>query len=436
MTRLDAINDPSMEDILASIRKIIAEDPPGSRPAPPAAPRAPEPPASNFAFGRPFMPKVSQGGAALADTPRREPVLSFGEAVPATSEFKTSSRGYATTEAQVPASPPWQDERSGDAEPEFQSEAEPEIEGVTGPTPIRSVDDQLSDLLDDVPRSAVFVDDGASEAAAQMPEDAATLTGKAANGAALNGATAELGISHPEIVTRPRFTVSRDGYVPAPLQSEHKSDPFDFDLGPSPFEIKAKAAVSAPKAAAGEPNISELVARALDSAGTLKSPLAEIEAIAAAKAADAAAETTARVVATGAHTQSAADAPVTAAAVTPKDARATEEKPNSVTPSVEVTLKPAPAAAAPVAAPRSDATPAAAPSSKPEPPAIETALAILEPASNVPSTHVRSMEDTVADLLRPLLKSWLAENMPKIVERALRREMTEQTHGEHKTAAE
>jgi cell pole-organizing protein PopZ len=35
------------------------------------------------------------------------------------------------------------------------------------------------------------------------------------------------------------------------------------------------------------------------------------------------------------------------------------------------------------------------------------------------------MEDAVADLLRPLLKTWLAENMPKIVERALRREMTE-----------
>jgi cell pole-organizing protein PopZ len=35
------------------------------------------------------------------------------------------------------------------------------------------------------------------------------------------------------------------------------------------------------------------------------------------------------------------------------------------------------------------------------------------------------MEDAVADLFRPLLKTWLAENMPKIVERALRREMSE-----------
>jgi cell pole-organizing protein PopZ len=51
-------------------------------------------------------------------------------------------------------------------------------------------------------------------------------------------------------------------------------------------------------------------------------------------------------------------------------------------------------------------------------------------SSNLPATLTgsaidRPMEDAVADLLRPLLKTWLAENMPKIVERALRREMTE-----------
>ena len=48
----------------------------------------------------------------------------------------------------------------------------------------------------------------------------------------------------------------------------------------------------------------------------------------------------------------------------------------------------------------------------------------------------RTMEDTVAELLRPMLKSWLAENMPKIVERALRKEIAERNLIEHKTAAE
>ena len=48
----------------------------------------------------------------------------------------------------------------------------------------------------------------------------------------------------------------------------------------------------------------------------------------------------------------------------------------------------------------------------------------------------RSMEDTVAELLRPMLRNWLAENMPKIVERALRKEIDDSFHSEHKTAAE
>jgi len=54
-------------------------------------------------------------------------------------------------------------------------------------------------------------------------------------------------------------------------------------------------------------------------------------------------------------------------------------------------------------------------SSASQPPALSSEL----------SSGDRPMEDAVADLLRPLLKTWLAENMPKILERALRREMSE-----------
>ncbi|MEQ1718470.1 MAG: DUF2497 domain-containing protein, partial [Hyphomicrobium sp.] len=54
--------------------------------------------------------------------------------------------------------------------------------------------------------------------------------------------------------------------------------------------------------------------------------------------------------------------------------------------------------------------------------------------SGLPAT--RTMEDTVAELLRPMLKNWLAENMPKIVERALRKELDDSNRSEHKTAAE
>jgi hypothetical protein len=62
--------------------------------------------------------------------------------------------------------------------------------------------------------------------------------------------------------------------------------------------------------------------------------------------------------------------------------------------------------------------------SAPPPPPL-SALPPLDVEASPVVSGDRTMEDAVADLLRPLLKTWLAENMPKIVERALRREMTE-----------
>lgn len=74
--------------------------------------------------------------------------------------------------------------------------------------------------------------------------------------------------------------------------------------------------------------------------------------------------------------------------------------------------------------------PSHAPEPSPEQPGVggkrdETVLHSMLPATTSESSLDRPMEDAVADLLRPLLKTWLAENMPKIVERALRREMSE-----------
>ncbi len=36
---------------------------------------------------------------------------------------------------------------------------------------------------------------------------------------------------------------------------------------------------------------------------------------------------------------------------------------------------------------------------------------------------VRTLEDAVADMLRPMLQKWVADNMPRIMERALRTEV-------------
>ena len=69
----------------------------------------------------------------------------------------------------------------------------------------------------------------------------------------------------------------------------------------------------------------------------------------------------------------------------------------------------------PVAAP-----PQPAARGQPAPPQAAPPVSI-EPQP-VPQTSARTLEDVVADMLRPLLEKWIDENMPRIVERALQRD--------------
>ena len=69
---------------------------------------------------------------------------------------------------------------------------------------------------------------------------------------------------------------------------------------------------------------------------------------------------------------------------------------DTAVPGTSVAVTPKPAATAPVVAATST------------PPAAEP---------------VRTMEDTVAELLRPMLRQWLDQNMPRVVEKALRVEL-------------
>lgn len=59
-------------------------------------------------------------------------------------------------------------------------------------------------------------------------------------------------------------------------------------------------------------------------------------------------------------------------------------------------------------------------------PAVRQATLSQPLPPNLPSAHQigedGAMEDAAAQLLRPILKQWLTENMPKIVEKALRNE--------------
>lgn len=58
--------------------------------------------------------------------------------------------------------------------------------------------------------------------------------------------------------------------------------------------------------------------------------------------------------------------------------------------------------------------------------------AVEPPAHNAQTAHqpVDSIENATADLLRPMLRQWLAENMPRMVEKALHIEVAESVKGQ------
>ena len=62
-------------------------------------------------------------------------------------------------------------------------------------------------------------------------------------------------------------------------------------------------------------------------------------------------------------------------------------------------------------------------SSAPVSPSPAAPSAAAQPASEATPAPGRSLEDVVADMLRPMLQKWVAENMPRIMEKALRSEM-------------
>lgn len=59
--------------------------------------------------------------------------------------------------------------------------------------------------------------------------------------------------------------------------------------------------------------------------------------------------------------------------------------------------------------------------------AVDSAFQVL--AQNVLAQNARTLEDLVQDMLRPLLKSWLDDNLPTLVERLVRAEIERVSRG-------
>lgn len=488
MTRLDATSEPSMEDILASIRKIIAEDPPGSRPAlTPSAPSALQPqnaaPQQSLrtperdpfsAFARRNDDAASTSAQSYAASP--EPYLKTSPQKSATSEFGNEpffaprSPGSTSSFDQATSAPsriePSFGPRSSAPAPAVDVADEP-----VAPAADVSVDAQLSDLLGET--ASVVIQPApvaaAPVAASPAPRFGDRMAGRVAPTPS-TAARAETAMPLASSATsapqdeRPGFTVSRDGFVAAPddMASTAEPDPFDFDLGPSPFLAKPDAPASTPAAPAtpvapapaptGNSLTARMSASSLEriSAPSVAATVADASKIQVESEPEKAPETRAASPEPFASVAPVAGmaAPSVAATLAPTSfeptpaaepvgrfipANAAVEAPKSVDRDVLEVGAPKLSAAdsAPIEVVRVAAevdTQEPAPSMSPS---SSTAIAVHHAEG-----HMRTMEETVAELLRPMLKSWLAENMPRIVERALRRELSEQMMLGKKDAAE
>jgi cell pole-organizing protein PopZ len=521
-----------MEEILASIRKIIAEDSSGLRspaapqrpgtpyahapksspvPASSPAPRSgfmsreaflkssqpvdPEPasefhapvgtPRSNNTSDLPSAATSSRSrpreGVHAIETPSspdREPSLSFREkdAAPAKESLqaredvrlKENIQAKETAQPQVAKQQPQPLKHESQARPSGETisidaasveTVTEETVAVEGVSPVAKEDTPtILTAEPTAPKSAADSDASSIEAQLSelLSEDLNALREGRSMGQA-DATTAKAGepkggrseTPHKEIKNKPADTgADKDG-----------SDPFAFDLGPSPFAQKPEPQRPAPTPPSPSSKPSSM------------SPFDSQRAIGRASHGERTAPTNGSHASLLAPKASGIEHSVKAppaASSEPRPESKPESKPDPaaksrqtfVVPSVSATIgpsrkleplsnafRPAPtpepvipaaevvpeAESAPDRAPAYASEPvrAAEPVRAPEPsPAARDQRDETVPHSTLPATTSdssldRPMEDAVADLLRPLLKTWLAENMPKIVERALRREMSE-----------
>ena len=543
MTRLEQAGEPSMEDILASIRKIIAEDPPGSRDLPevraePAAPSVTDrifqrmgdavrseqakPAAANEPYLRSTMPSLSSAPSAAPSieagkpfdidaqmaevlsktrggTPRRDVEPSFGPTLPEVQAAldSLSLTSNVTATPAPPSRPGFTVARDGfvpDAPihspvnvqmsapmgspmtAPVKSAANDPFEFSLGPSPFASrsapppaLDTSMPEVRDTryqdfgtlVPTRPFAGESEAAEAPVAGPA-AAPVTADAA------AQVDEPNIDEPNI-DKNNVDESDVSAAIAPGDGENQATSEAASAGAKPTEA-AERDTPSPEAVAAQLKDFETAIRSSDAApaaqvksvesvlASLKWELGQAEPV----------ETTSLRPDPEPQTASAAASELLAA-IEPEIAAPVAVAPLAVAVAPEperVTLAPVEiedAAAAHVAAesmfdhPMADIVAIEEPAPI-EAPAMMQEMVIAEPISesmrasaSLPSPfHVlqssgmqsaimpgsRSMEDTVAELLRPMLRNWLAENMPKIVERALRKEIDDSLHSEHKTAAE
>lgn len=405
MQKPDKAPEPSMEEILASIRKIIAEEPIGTRPGP--MPGAPDADSSSPALGSPSPTDRTDASAfslSTRDEPgSHDPPYSVEDALadliddsplhrikPATAKEDLAPKPH--TQAAAPDEdghrPSWPFGRAGAAP----------VEPAADPSP-RSARG-TSSLL------------GQLGSMRPLPEGRAEDTGDAAPNRFAPQKPAGPGalFDRQNEAARP---VKADR---APLPSSQPHQPHQEQ--PRPGSLRAPASVTAPleqRSDGQRPSSGSRVETPPSAAGIRPDPLLPQPTL---RTSEAAREIPA---APAVEARAEPAEPVAAPAEKPRqetvqpDAPVLGGKPTS-SPTVEAAKRPG---ASPHPEPARE-LPAARQSAGDGKPATGSASPSEAPASE-PAT--RTLEDTVAELLRPMLRDWLNANMPRIVEKALRGEL-------------
>ncbi|MFA5957825.1 DUF2497 domain-containing protein [Hyphomicrobium sp.] len=478
MSRLESNAEPSMEEILASIRKIIAEDSSGLR-SPSTSPRpgAPYTPAPRTAAPQPSPAPGPQRGfmsreAFLKSSQPAEPEPTPEAYEPVSSPATSRLRQREDLQPKEPARPSAKEQASPlKSEPVSprQSSSDQDTVSVESMTLETMEIVPIEEALPVVKESAPSILKVESETAAKQTVKSDTISIDAqltellsedlnalrqGRGRASLDATAA---KADELKVQPSETPRSDATAARP--EAESSDPFAFDLGPSPFAPKPEPQQPIQVSSAASSKPSPAPSQLFEPSSAFDAPrITDRPSYAASFTEAGSAEKSAP--ANGSPYKS---PPVPEAArvmpsvsvappqpVFESEAPAPKPRQTFAVPSVSATLGPSrkleplsnafqPAPPPPPSAlesfvPAAEIAPEPARKSEPartlEPPVArdrsdETVLHSTLPVTTSDQTFDRPMEDAMADLLRPLLKTWLAENMPKIVERALRREMSE-----------
>jgi cell pole-organizing protein PopZ len=404
MQRPEKAPEPSMEEILASIRKIIAEEPIGTRPEPTRRLPEPDDSLSGKGAGSPSDQSDEPANSLSArDAPRRDsPPYSVEDALADLIDDSPLNRIRPAAAKEDPAPTP---HTRPAASPEEDAQRSSWLFGRPGASPVQPPSDPQSEhsrgtggLLGQLDSMRLPEQSGERVAEEVSPKPSAPQRPSFANplfGGQTEGQRTSAGNRTPLAPAQPHQEIPRPGPAVAPVS------------GSPPGQRAEDQGLTIPASAGSnrhDPVLPQPSTRAAE-------PARETRADPAAAA----------------HVEPAR----------PLSAPAERTHQGIVRSETQAESEPVPVAAA---AKRTDASPLPAqaqgssPAAKPKAEAGKNqsdAAAQSDAPASAPVT--RTLEDTVAELLRPMLRDWLDSNMPRIVEKALRVELSASGKGSDTT---